>query len=103
MAIEAVTAVAAKAAAAEGAKQAAIEAARQIAEKVVGSAGENIRAAEVSKQSELARLQVRQMENFSIGEITGDEIFERAALKQKEIEAADSIKAKVENYEITTL
>ena len=97
MAIEAVAA-AATAAGIEAAKNAAIEAARQVAEKVVSNTLENARATQATPHQDTVA-QIQQMENQRINEYGGKENSEKAALKQKEVEAIEMLKDKIEGQQ----
>ncbi len=97
MAIEAVAAVGLKAVTVEAAKKAAVEAARQLAEKVVSNTLENTRTAQTEPHQDTIG-QIQQMENQRINEIGGQETSEKVALKQKEVEAAETLKDKIEMH-----
>lgn len=94
MAIEAIGALQA-AAGVEAAKKAATEAARQIADKVVSNAADSARATQAETTND-TMAQIQQMENQRLNETGGQESAEKGALKQREVEAAESLKGKIE-------
>jgi hypothetical protein len=100
MPIEAIGAAAASAGI-EAAKKAAVEAARAVAEKAFSGALENANPAQMASRNETAS-QIQQMENFRVGETGSDEAADKYVRKQREIEAAEELRGKVEGDEART-
>lgn len=98
MALEVVAAKALEVATIEAAKKAAVEAAREVAEKVVSNALENTRTTQPEPHNDTVG-QIQQMENQRVNEIGGQEASEKIALKQKEMEAAEALKGKIEGQQ----
>jgi len=84
----------------EAAKQAALEAARNVAEQAFKGALENLNPTQqMASRNETSR-QLQQMENFRVGENLGDEASDKYTRKQRETDAAEDLRGKVEGDEV---
>ena len=96
MAIEAVSVVAAKVAT-EAAREAALQAAREVAQKMATEAGAQSAGSEL--QTAMMERQSLQ-EGFRIGEMSETKGEGRELLRQKEADASEELKSKLDNEEI---
>lgn len=97
MAIEAVAAIAAKEVAVEAAKEAALQSAREIAQKMATEAGAQGSGSEL--QTAMMERQTMQ-EGFRVGEMPENKGEGREILKQREADAAEELRGKLDNEEL---
>lgn len=97
MAIEAVAAVAAKEVAVEAAKEAALQAGREIAQKMATDAG----AQGAGNELQTAMMERQTMQDgFRVGEMSEGKGEGREFLKQKETDAAEELRGKLDTEEV---